>query len=683
MLELGRARTVEHASGGLREKNVTRTGQFKPTAIRIPLRRKLSLVGSYARERLSRQVRAVAFITGYLAVFQTFILKAPIHEFAQVVLGILAVVVGLAFFMEGLFLAIMPLGERCGLRLPARAGLGLLIVFAAILGITATYAEPAIGFLKAQGTATVPWRAPLLYYLLNTGAPLTVGAVAIGVGIAVVLGVFRFLRAWSIKPFLFTIIPLLLAVSFWASRDPRTAAIIGLAWDSGGVTTGPVTVPLVIALGIGVSRIAGRGDEPSGGLGVVAFASALPVLMVLLLSLALAPRFPMPGEKDAFFAQANRPHALRVAGGEDALQQLALQTGGPVARPAEPTASDAPADEDAVAGIPVTPAELRSHALAAAQAIIPLAGVLLFVLWVLIRERLPYPDEVALGLVFSLIGMLLFSFGMDRGLSSLGNQAGRALPRAWIATELPDKAVLFRNIDESLLVRAIRPDGQVMEYLPTSAHDRPEFVPFLRERFNAGRREYLWVPEQPPVAGDEAFWGYVLVLFFVFAMGIGATVAEPSLNALGTTLEELTTGTYKRTFLVLTVATGVGLGMVAGFGRILFAWPILPLLIGSYALALLLTALASEEIAAIAWDCGGVTTGPITVPLVIAAGLGIGQRAGVAEAFGVVTMASIFPILAVLFSGFLLAARRHDLDLDTRPEPEEETTVLAELEAET
>ncbi len=149
--------------------------QSKPARLRLSRRRQLSLIGSYARERLSRQVRAVAFITAYLVLFQVFVLKAPILDFAQIALGILAVVVGLTLFMEGLFLAIMPLGERCGLRLPARAGLGVLLAFAAVLGITATYAEPAIGFLKAQGSATVPWAAPLLYYMLNSGAPLTVG----------------------------------------------------------------------------------------------------------------------------------------------------------------------------------------------------------------------------------------------------------------------------------------------------------------------------------------------------------------------------------------------------------------------------------------------------------------------------------------------------------------------------
>ena len=187
--------------------------QSTPARLRLSWRRQFSLISSYARERLSRQVRAVAFITAYLALFQVFVLKAPILNFLQIALGIIAVVVGLTLFMEGLFLAIMPLGERCGLRLPARAGLGILLAFAAVLGITATYAEPAIGFLKAQGSATQPWAAPLLYYMLNSGSPLTVGAVAAGVGIAVVLGTLRFLRGWSLKPFLFTVIPALLLLS--------------------------------------------------------------------------------------------------------------------------------------------------------------------------------------------------------------------------------------------------------------------------------------------------------------------------------------------------------------------------------------------------------------------------------------------------------------------------------------
>jgi hypothetical protein len=93
---------------------------------------------------------------------------------------------------------------------------------------------------------------------------------------------------------------------------------------------------------------------------------------------------------------------------------------------------------------------------------------------------------------------------------------------------------------------------------------------------------------------------------------------------------------------------------VSGFARILFDLPLAWILIAAYALALILTAFSSEEFAAIAWDSAGVTTGPVTVPLVIAAGLGIGREAGATGgAFGIVATASVFPILAVLISGIL------------------------------
>jgi len=143
--------------------------------------------------------------------------------------------------------------------------------------------------------------------------------------------------------------------------------------------------------------------------------------------------------------------------------------------------------------------------------------------------------------------------------------------------------------------------------------------------------------------------GFGAVLFFVFILGLGATLAEPSLSALGNTVEGLTTGTYSKFTLMRTVALGVGLGLAAGFGRILFDLLLFWVLGPPYAAALVLTWFSSEEFSAIAWDAAGVTTGPVTVPLVIATGLGLG--AGASVSFGVVAAASVFPVLAVLVSG--------------------------------
>ena len=644
-------------SGGAAEKTASAAASAEAAAaVRPPamsFRRKAELVGGYAWDRIAAQLKAVAFITVWLALFQVAVLHVPIRDLPGVCGGILAVVVGLALFLEGLFLAIMPLGERCGLRLPARAGMVVLVLFSAVLGVTATFAEPAIGFLKQQGSAVEPWDAPLLYYLLNEGAGWLVGAVAVGVGLAVVVGMFRFLKAWRLKPILMPLIPALLGVTIWAALDARTAPILGLAWDSGGVTTGPVTVPLVIALGLGVSRIAGRGEEAGGGLGVVTLASALPVLAVLVLGLALAPRFPAPGSAEEFFAPGNRAAALRTVGGDEAvLKRLAAGTTGTT----ETTGTGLEEEEEEGEG-------LGENVVSAAKAILPLVAVLLVALVVFVREKIPHPDEVVLGVVFSLVGLCVFNGGMAAGLSSLGNQTGRALPHAWQAAERPDKAVVYKGVMPSLTVEAVAPDGSMVRYLPVDGGVGQEaaWIRFDEERYDEQRHRYTWVPTEPAIAGGGTFWGYALVMFFAFAMGLGATLAEPSLAALGVTLEEMTTGTYKKSFLVTTVAVGVGVGMMIGFGRILFGWPLTPVLCGGYALALVLTAFSTEDITAIAWDSAGVTTGPITVPLVIAAGLGIGKAAGVSEAFGVVTMASLCPIVAVLLSGLWVAARRQAL----------------------
>lgn len=619
--------------------------------------RKATLIGGFVKEKLLEQVRAVAFVTLWLAGFQTLVLRVPIARFWEVSGGILLVVAGLALFMEGLFLAVMPLAERCGLRLPRVRSLKTVLTFAAVLGVVATCAEPSIGVLKQQGSAVEPWREPLLYYLLNGGAGWLIGAIAAGVGVSVVVGVLRFVRGWALKPMLYPLIPVLLAVTAWAVLDARTAGIVGLAWDSGGVTTGPVTVPLVIALGVGVSRIAGRKEDAGGGLGVVTFASALPVLAVFGVALWLAPSFPEPGTAEAFFAPENREAALRVASGDEA----ALRALGSAALDDEAWAAcfdgERPAAADAAGG----GALLKAAAGDAAKAILPLVALLLASLLFVVRERIPHGREVALGVAFALGGLTLFNAGMTSGLHALGTQAGSSLSRAWEATERPDKAVVFEGVEEGMLVRAVRAEGGEERYLAVSrdaAGGGAQLVPFREERFDRAAGRYEWVPTDAPVAGGGRGWGYALALFFAFALGVGATMAEPALNALGVTLEEMTAGTYRRSFLIACVALGVGAGMVLGFGRILFGLNLAWLLGGGYAVALALTWFSGEDIAAIAWDSAGVTTGPITVPLVIATGLGIGSVSGVPEAFGVVAMASVCPIVSVLAAGLWVAARR-------------------------
>jgi len=152
--------------------------------------------------------------------------------------------------------------------------------------------------------------------------------------------------------------------------------------------------------------------------------------------------------------------------------------------------------------------------------------------------------------------------------------------------------------------------------------------------------------------------GFFVVLLFAFIMGYGATLAEPALNALGLKVEEITVGTFKKSLLMQAVASGVGLGMLLGVVKIIWNVPLVYLLIPPYLLLLIITKISTEEFVNIAWDSAGVTTGPITVPLVLAIGLGIGNQVNVVEGFGILSLASVCPILAVLTVGLYVNKKR-------------------------
>ena len=142
-----------------------------------------------------------------------------------------------------------------------------------LLGIGVTFAEPAIGALQAAGQNISVERAPYLYALLNDWAGVLVLVVGASVGLAAVLGTVRFLYGWSLKPLIYLALAPVLALTIYCALDPDLRVTLGLAWDAGAVTTGPVTVPLVLSLGIGISAAAGKSDSGLSGFGIVTLAS--------------------------------------------------------------------------------------------------------------------------------------------------------------------------------------------------------------------------------------------------------------------------------------------------------------------------------------------------------------------------------------------------------------------------
>ena len=511
-----------------------------------------NLLAPYLNVRLIEQVKAVFPLAIYLVLFQILILRQPIQEALLITGGLGAVIFGLMVFMEGLKLGLMPFGEIIGTNLPKKSPLPVVLLIAFLLGIGVTFAEPAIGALQAVGSIVNVEKAPFLSTLLGEWAGTLVLMVGMGVGLAAVLGTARFLYNWSLKPMIYMALVPTIALTIYCMGDPDLAKILGLAWDCGAVTTGPVTVPLVLALGIGIAASGGKGDSSLSGFGIVTLASLFPIIAVLCLAV--------------YVSTVTTPEAIIAA--------------------AQAVSS---AIEVAPAWHEITPwAEIKGGA----QAIIPLVIFLFLVLKLVLREKVQDAGILTYGLILCVTGMMIFNVGLSYGLAKLGEQSGSMVPAA------------FKGIEA--------------------------------------------------VAGSPLYT-YALGIFiagmFAWLLGFGATLAEPALNALGQTVETLTNGSFKKNTLMFAVSIGVGFGLSLGVMKIIFEWPIAYMVIIGYTLGIVLTALSTEEFVNVAWDSAGVTTGPITVPLVLAMGLGFGNAVDAVEGFGILSMASICPIVSVLITG--------------------------------
>jgi multisubunit Na+/H+ antiporter MnhC subunit len=694
--------------------------------LQLSLKQKISILLSFSKDKVVEQIQCVWFIILYLIVFQVLVLGLPIVYSLMIAVGIMIVIIGLAFFMEGLRLGLMPLGETLGSTLPRKKIFGIpclpaSLAFGFVLGAFATFAEPAIGVLRAAGSGVDPTAAPLLWTILNTGAGMLVNCVGVGVGIAVLLGVLRFYKGWSLKPFIYAGVVILSCITLYMQfSDDRLKHVLGLAWDCGAVTTGPVTVPLVLALGIGVCRIVSTGGSSNTGFGVVTLASLFPILAVMCYALYLfngdnyymaklskaewhlnageygknypkdfqkfgdivaAERMAASGavDEDSLFWSLSKDERFyvdnylkkykklpegytiktRITEGEivpslldndpdDVRENVVVQGAKTYVVREGFKAPDGVWDEDADIATAFTnnfdffpntfkpqedkngnglldpgedfygfnddgsinytksngqldgPDQDRGALEGAIWAIVPLCSILLLVLMGGLRQKPKYLDELFIGIACAVIGMCLFNLGIALGLTPLGEQLG---------------------------------GNVVSSFTSIQPWQSEGFVDPLFKSSTAGK---------------------CLAILFGFILGYGATLAEPALNALGATVEKITVGAFKKNLLMQAVATGVALGIATGVAKIAFNLELWYLLIPPYAFLLILTFFSSEDFVNFGWDSAGVTTGPITVPLVLAMGLGIGAKTGAIDGFGVLSLASVGPIITVLTVGLLV-----------------------------
>jgi len=234
---------------------------------------------SRALRPLLESLRDLAPIVLVVAVFQLLVLGQPIPDLAGLLAGLLMVVIGLALFTQGLKLGLFPIGETVARTLARRGSLSLLLVFAFALGFGTTVAEPAL-IAVADEAAAVAAQGSMIQDTPAAREDYARGlryTVALSVGFAIALGVIRIIRGWPVH---WLIIGGYIGVVVMTLFAPPE--IVGIAYDSGGVTTSTITVPLVTALGVGLANsIVGR-NPLVDGFGLIAFASLTPMIFVML-----------------------------------------------------------------------------------------------------------------------------------------------------------------------------------------------------------------------------------------------------------------------------------------------------------------------------------------------------------------------------------------------------------------
>ena len=272
----------------------------------------LRLVRTHVQGLFMEQFRVVIPLAVYLILFLVFVLNQVVTAPWSMAFGLLGVIIGLMLFLEGLKLGLMPLGETIGQTLPRKSTLPVVLIIAFMLGVGVTFAEPAIGALQTAGQLIAVETAPYLYTLLNDWSAALVLVVGCGVGLAAILGTLRFIYGWSLKPMIYLTLVPALGLSLYASAHPELQKVLGLAWDCGAVTTGPVTVPLVLALGIGIASATGKGNATLSGFGIVTLASLFPIIGVLGLAIYVAVSVPVESIILAATASSN-PDAVTQA----------------------------------------------------------------------------------------------------------------------------------------------------------------------------------------------------------------------------------------------------------------------------------------------------------------------------------------------------------------------------------
>ena len=436
--------------------------------------------------------------------------------------GAVLLVVGMGLFTLGADMAMMPMGEALGRKLAQSKRVSLMAAVFFLVGVLVTVAEPDLTVLATQ----VP----------GIPNPVLIWTVAAGVGLFLVVSVLR--TVWKV-PLRWVLLVLYAAVFLLSFFIPRN--MLAVAFDAGGVTTGPITVPFIMALGLGVSATRGDPDGEADSFGVVALASVGPVLAVLILGLLYRPD----------------------GAGYEAAASLTVPA--------------------------VFLEALPHYAREVLLALAPIAGLFL-VFQLLTRAFKPKGlARIGVGLIYTLVGLVLFLTGVNVGFLPAGRQLGQAL----------------------------------------------------------GSSAYSW-----SLIPLGALLGWFIV------------EAEPAVHVLCVQVESVTGGAVSKNAMGRALSIGMAVSVALAMARILFGIPLYAVILPGYVLAMGLSFAVPPMFTGIAFDSGGVASGPMTAAFLLPFAMGACEALGgsiLLDAFGVVALVAMTPLITIQLMGlsYRRKLRRH------------------------
>jgi len=436
-------------------------------------------------------------------------------------LSALLLVAGIGLFNLGADLAMTPMGRHIGIGLTKSKRLAILVAVSFLMGVLITVAEPDLSVLAGQISAVV-------------NPTMLIVTVGVGVGLFLALAIIRIVTRTDLTAMLLFFYMLLFAFAALLI-SVGGQAFLPLAFDSGGVTTGPITVPFIMALGVGIAHTLGGRNAGENSFGLIALCSVGPVLAVLLLSLTASGgeiQYPLPD------------YTMAVSGA--ALRHLTGETAWEVGK--------------------------------SLLLMIAFFAVLQLTVLHLPAQKLM---QILFGLIFAFVGLVVFLVAVSVGFMPVGYRIGSSM---------------------------------------------------------------------------AAFSGKAL-LTFAFVIGMVVVLAEPAVHVLNQQVEEVTDGTVTRTQMLLALSIGVGVSIGLSILRLLLGFSLLYYLIPGYLLSLGLSFFVPKIYTAIAFDSGGVASGPLTssfiLPMTIGACVTLrGADAVMDFAFGVVALVAMTPLITIQSLGF-------------------------------